>query len=146
LVCIGNWAPKNKPLRFRFGGLFRAEKRGAEGQSRTDTGLPRPVFELVAVRTIRFRQARYVPQSCLDCTDAFHMTSGNIKPLYDVLYDGIWLWIPSQNRCGPRSLRRVIPEFPSLDDPTWKQYRKDVETVYVSVVPLDVQASHITRP
>ena len=37
-------SPKTKPLRFRSGGLFRAYKRGAEGQSRTDTGLARPVL------------------------------------------------------------------------------------------------------
>ena len=61
---------------------------GAEGQSRTDTGLPPPVFELVAVRTTRPHQPFYVPQSSLQCTNAFHQTSGDINPLGDVLGDG----------------------------------------------------------
>ena len=62
---------------------------GAEGQSRTDTELPPPVFELVAVRTTRPHQPFYVPQSRLQCSNAFHQTAGDINPLYDVLYDGL---------------------------------------------------------
>ena len=38
--------PKTKPPRFRSGELFRAYNRGAEGQSRTATGLRPPGFEL----------------------------------------------------------------------------------------------------
>ena len=68
---------------------FEANLGGAEGQSRTDTGLPPPVFELVAVRTTRPHQPFYVPQSSLQCTNAFHQTSGDINPLDDVLYDGL---------------------------------------------------------
>ena len=63
-------------------------KRGAEGQSRTDTGLPPPVFELVAVRTTRLHQPRYVPQSHLGCTNAFHLAARDIGYLVDVLVDG----------------------------------------------------------
>ena len=62
---------------------------GAEGQSRTDTGLPPPVFELVAVRTTRPHQPLYVPQSRLQCSNAFHQTSGDINPLVDVSVDGL---------------------------------------------------------
>ena len=56
--------------------------------SRTDTGLPPPVFELVAGRTTRLHQPRYVPQSHLGCTNAFHMAARDIGYLVDVLVDG----------------------------------------------------------
>ena len=62
---------------------------GAEGQSRTGTWSPPPIFELVAVRTTSPHQPLYVPQSCLQCTNAFHQTSGNIKYLVDVLVDEV---------------------------------------------------------
>ncbi|SVA15799.1 uncharacterized protein METZ01_LOCUS68653 [marine metagenome] len=60
-------------------------KRGAEGQSRTDTGSPPPVFELVAVRTTRPHQPIYVPQSRLQCSNAFHQTSRDVNSLVDGL-------------------------------------------------------------
>ena len=66
---------------------------GAEDQSRTDTGLPSPVFEFVAVRTNRFYQARYAPQSWLECTNAFIVTQGDIGYLVDVLVDENGLFI-----------------------------------------------------
>ena len=72
----------------RLGAFCPPKIIGSEGQSRTDTGSPPPVFELVAVRTTSLHQTQYVPQSCLQRTNAFHQTSGDINPLGDVLGDG----------------------------------------------------------
>jgi len=91
---VGKWSAKSqkhtkeRPPDLSSGDLFRAYKRGAEGQSRTDTGSPLPVFELVAVRTTRPHQPFYVPESRLQCSNAFHQTSGDIQPLDDILDDG----------------------------------------------------------
>ena len=43
-----------------------------------DRVAPITVFKCVAVRTIRLHQTLYVPQSCLECTNAFHTTPGDI--------------------------------------------------------------------
>jgi len=50
---------KEEARRFRSMGLLRAWKRGAEGQSRTDTGSPIPVFECGATVRVR-RQSRRI--------------------------------------------------------------------------------------
>ena len=42
---FGDLAKEEDPQIYRLGGLFLTIMSGAEGQSRTDTGLPRPVFE-----------------------------------------------------------------------------------------------------
>ena len=48
---------------------------------------PLPGFELVAAPTTRPHQPFYVPQSCLQCSNAFHQTSGDIQPLDGILDD-----------------------------------------------------------
>ena len=46
------------------------------------------VLKSVAEVAISPHQPLYVPQSCLQCTNAFHQTAGDAKPLVDVLVDG----------------------------------------------------------
>ena len=53
----------------------------------------------VAVRVTSNHQPLYVPQSRLECTNAFHQTAGDANPFVDDIVDGNWLWIPSRNRC-----------------------------------------------
>ena len=73
----------------------------------------------VPIRTNRFYQTRYVPQSCLQCTDAFHQTPGDINPLVDVLVDGLeWLLAP---------FSPVFPPFHHVE--TWQDFDRAIENM-----------------
>ena len=101
----------------RRGGLVinRLTKSGAEGQRRIDTGLPRLVFEFVAVHTNRLSCPHYFNQSWLGCTNALIMSPGPSRPFVHgflhelaVLFSGTGLAISLANLTQSRTCFREI--------------------------------------
>ena len=76
------------PQIHRLGVVFVPKTGGGSGIRTHDTVARIAVFKCVAVRTTRLHQTRYVPQSHLGCTNAFHMAARDIGYLVDVLVDG----------------------------------------------------------
>ena len=93
-----------------FEGASVLSKSCAEGQSRTDTGSPPPVFKFVTVRTTSPHQALYLLQSVPVRTNAFHMDAGDFQYLGDVLGYGteVITWPILRSLSSEQSCRSLV--------------------------------------